>query len=314
MAHWAYDTSTEGTPAAFEWERPPPPSLPDPERAVRTSPEPQPTRRRWLTWLSRSVLVFAIALLAFGAFRFWEDGAAVAERQNVLEGSFERRLDLAASGLPLEALAAPAEEPVVDTTDPVSVEDDGDDPRMAVPSSVYASAEIAALEPEEAPGSGFLRELAPAKGEVLGRITIPAIELEWMIIEGVDLEFLESGPGHMAWTPVPGQPGNSVISGHRTTFGAPFHDLDLLEPGDWIRVETLSGTHIYEVYDSVVVPPDGVWVTHQWGGAWLTLTTCNPKGSAAERLVVFAEMVESPNLEGITTSTERTPPRKPEEA
>ncbi len=279
-----------------------------------SSREPRPTRRRWLTWLSRSVLVAAIALLAFGGFRFWQNGAAVAERQNVLEGSFERRLDLAASGLPLEALAAPADEPVVDTTDPVSADDDGDDPRMAVPSNVYASAEIAAPVPAEAAGSGFLRELAPAQGEVLGRLTIPAIELEWMIIEGVDLEFLESGPGHMGWTPVPGQPGNSVISGHRTTFGAPFHDLDQLAPGDWIRVETLAGTHIYEVYDTVIVPPDGVWVTQQWGGAWLTLTTCHPKGSAAERLVVFAELVMSPNLEGILNSTERSTPQEPEDA
>jgi sortase A len=185
---------------------------------------------------------------------------------------------------------------------------------MAMPLSIYTPEEIAALTSGTPSISGVLRELGPSKGEALGRISIPAIELDWMVIEGADLEYLRSGPGHMAWTPVPGQPGNAVISGHRTTYGAPFYNLDLLEPGDLIGVDTLTGTHVYRMHSSVVVPPNGVWVTHQWEGAWLTLTTCNPKGSSAERLVVFAELVGGPNHEAISASTESTPPREPEGA
>ena len=307
MADSVDSTSTEGAQASFEWEEG---SLPH-TAAGAGMPDADEPRTHWLTWVSRSILVVAIAVLAVGTYRLWRGDAAVIDRQFALEGSFRQRLDLVGSGVSVEELAKPADEPLVETTEPVSSDEDGDDPRMAMPVSIYTPAELAALTAEESEVSGIFRVRAPSKGDPIGRISIPAIDLEWMVIEGVDVEYLASGPGHMAWTPVPGQPGNAVISGHRTTYGAPFHDLDLLEVGDRIEVETLTGTHLYRVYDSVVVPPDGVWVVHQWGGAWLTLTTCNPKGSAAERLVVFAELVDGPNREAIVSSTERIPPEEP---
>ena len=86
-----------------------------------------------------------------------------------------------------------------------------------------------------------------------------------------------------------------MISGHRTTYGAPFQELDTLGVGDRIEVDTALGTHVYEVRESLVVRPTEVWVTEPRPGAWLTLTTCNPKFSARQRLVVFAELVEGPN-------------------
>jgi sortase A len=100
----------------------------------------------------------------------------------------------------------------------------------------------------------------------------------------------------MPGTPLPGQPGNAVISGHRTTYGRPFFDFDLLEPGDRIEVETSIGIHVYEVRESLIVAPTDVWVTDDKAGGWLTLTTCNPKFSARERLIISAEMIDGPNL------------------
>jgi sortase A len=100
----------------------------------------------------------------------------------------------------------------------------------------------------------------------------------------------------MPATPLPGQPGNAVISGHRTTYGRPFFDLDQLVAGDTIGVETALGMNIYAIREIIVVAPTDVWVTDPINGAWLTLTTCNPKFSAAERLVVQAELVDGPNL------------------
>ena len=94
-------------------------------------------------------------------------------------------------------------------------------------------------------------------------------------------------------------PGNAVVSGHRTTFGAPFNELDHLVPGDIIEVETAVGVHTYVVRESLVVNPFDVWVTDHRQGAWLTLTTCNPEFSARERLVVFAELIGGPNWEAI---------------
>lgn len=145
----------------------------------------------------------------------------------------------------------------------------------------------------------FFPEEAPAEGEPLGAIRIPKIGLDRVIFEGVDLETLKLGPGHMPWTPVPGQPGNAVISGHRTTYGRPFFDLDLLEPGDLIEVETAVGVHTFTVREIIIVKPTDIWVTEPRPGSWLTLTTCNPRYSARERLIVFAELTDGPNFEYI---------------
>ncbi len=138
----------------------------------------------------------------------------------------------------------------------------------------------------------------PAHGEPFGFISIPDIGLlDVVLYEGVDRATLKNGPGHMEGTPLPGQPGNAVLSGHRTTYGRPFYDLDLLTPGDEILVETSVGTHTYEVREMMVVAPTDVWVTDARPGGWLTLTTCNPKFSARQRLIVWAEMVSGPNLD-----------------
>ena len=115
------------------------------------------------------------------------------------------------------------------------------------------------------------------------------------VVEGVERSDLKSGAGHMPDTAMPGQPGNAVISGHRTTYGQPFHDLDQLSTGDLIEVETAIGTHVYSVTDVFVVKPTDVWVTHPKSGAWLTLTTCHPKFSARERLIISAQLIEGPN-------------------
>lgn len=137
-----------------------------------------------------------------------------------------------------------------------------------------------------------------AMGESFAFLSIPKLGIDGLVVyEGVDTETLNKGPGHMGTTPVPGQPGNSVISGHRTTHGRPFFDFDLLAPGDRVEVETSTGVHVYEVRETQIVLPTDVWVTNDRPGGWLTMTTCNPKFSARERLVVFAELVAGPNLD-----------------
>lgn len=132
--------------------------------------------------------------------------------------------------------------------------------------------------------------------------TIPALVDGWTVVEGVTRSDLRNGAGHMVHTPLPGQPGNSVISGHRTTYGAPFHDLDTLAPGAIIEVETAIGVHTYAVRETVIVRPNELWVTEPRDGAWLTLTTCHPKLSSRQRLVVFAELVDGPNAAAILRS------------
>lgn len=159
------------------------------------------------------------------------------------------------------------------------------------------------LEPEPEPNPEpelptLLTEEGADEGEPFALMRIPTLEIDDLAVyRGVDRETLKKGPGHMMTTPLPGQPGNAVVSGHRTTYGRPFFDFDLLEPGDLIEVETAIGTHVYEVRELLVVLPTDVWVTNPRPGAWLTLTTCEPKFSARQRLIVFAEMVDGPNHE-----------------
>lgn len=144
----------------------------------------------------------------------------------------------------------------------------------------------------------LLVEDIPQQGEAFAIIRIPSIERlqeGWAVVEGVSRANLKNGVGHMPSTPLPGQPGNSVLSGHRTTYGAPFHEFDELQPGDIIEVETGLGVHIYEVRETIIVRPTEIWVTGPRDGAWLTLTTCHPRFSSRQRLVIFAELVGGPN-------------------
>jgi sortase A len=151
----------------------------------------------------------------------------------------------------------------------------------------------------------FYPEPTPTNDTGFALIRIRSLGLEAVVFEGVAAETLNKGPGHMPGTALPGQPGNSVISGHRTTYGRPFYDLDLLSAGDRIEVETAVGVHVYEVRESFVVAPTDVWVTDDRPGGWLTLTTCHPRFSARERLIVTAEMVQGPNLEYVRLLGER---------
>ena len=131
----------------------------------------------------------------------------------------------------------------------------------------------------------------PPVGAAVAQIRIPRIGVDKAVIEGVDLSDLRKGPGHYANTPLPGQPGNAAIAGHRTTYGAPFFRLDEMEPGDPILVSTVQGAFRYEVRKVVVVKPSQVDVLETTAGSnQLTLTTCNPRFSAAQRLILVADL------------------------
>jgi len=131
----------------------------------------------------------------------------------------------------------------------------------------------------------------PAVGDPVAIIAIPRIGLDQVVVEGVGADQLAVGPGHYPGTSLPGQPGNSGIAGHRTTHGAPFNALAELQPGDPVVLTTLQGTFTYRVTRSLVVAPDDVAVLDRTATPQLTLTTCNPKYSAAQRLVVEARLV-----------------------
>ncbi|HEX7443467.1 MAG TPA: class E sortase [Acidimicrobiales bacterium] len=142
---------------------------------------------------------------------------------------------------------------------------------------------------------------APEPGKPIGQITIPRIGADFYMVEGVELRYLQEGPGHFPGTPLPGQAGNAAVAGHRTTYKAPFNRIDELEPGDTITITTLQGTFTYQVIDQAgpgeapighrIVSPSAVEILTDKGDNRLTLMACNPKYSAAQRIVVEAKLV-----------------------
>jgi sortase A len=133
----------------------------------------------------------------------------------------------------------------------------------------------------------------PLIGSPISRLRIPAIGLDQIVVEGTDAPRLEMGPGHYRDTPLPGQDGNVGIAGHRTTWGRPFFRLDDLNKGDTIIITTQQGIFVYGVTRLFVVRPEQVSVLQASNRALLTLTTCTPKYSASNRLIVRAALVSS---------------------
>ena len=127
-------------------------------------------------------------------------------------------------------------------------------------------------------------------GESVATIRIPKIGVDKTVVQGVGLADLRKAPGHYPETPLPGEQGNAAIAGHRTTYGAPFNRLDELAAGDEILVTTLKGSFTYTVTGTKVVKPSQVEVLNATPTPTLTLTTCNPKYSAKERLIVSASL------------------------
>ena len=130
----------------------------------------------------------------------------------------------------------------------------------------------------------------PPSGEAVAILRIPKIGVEVAVVHGVGVADLRKGPGHYPQTPLPGENGNAAIAGHRTTYGAPFNRLDELSAGDEILVTTLIASYEYRVAATRIVRPDQVEVLDPTPTPILTLTTCNPKYSARERLVVVADL------------------------
>jgi sortase A len=128
------------------------------------------------------------------------------------------------------------------------------------------------------------------EGDAVAMIRIPRIGVEKAVVEGVSIADLRKGPGRYPTSPMPGQLGNAAIAGHRTTYGAPFLELDQLEPGDEILVRTRDGEFRYLVNETRIVQPHQVEVLDPTENATLTLTTCHPRYSARQRLIVTATL------------------------
>jgi sortase A len=257
---------------------------------------------RILGGLGRTMISAGVLLLLFVVYQLWGTGVRTAGAQTTLRGSFEDHK---------AALAAnpPATEPATTvTTAPPST--------TAPPRGATTTATTATTTP--APPSTAPPMAAPRKGDAVGVIRIPKIDVDFTIVEGVDLAQLAKGPGHFPATPLPGQAGNSAIAGHRVTHSAPFNRLDELVPGDQIEVETLQGHFTYEVLPGGGVNPDSslghrIITPYQTeildqkpDQNLLTLMACHPKYDLKQRIVVVGRLVQNP-----APTTPRSDPQDP---
>ena len=228
--------------------------------------------------LGRFLVTVGLLILLFAAYQLWGTGIYEARAQSDLKGKFHREL-------------AGGTAPTSGTT--------------TAGGSTTTTAAPTTTAPPVAP-------TVPPDGEPVGEITIPKIGLDKIAVEGTTVPDLRKGPGHYEGSPLPGQLGNVAIAGHRTTYGAPFGDLDRLAKDDTIRIRTTTGTWDYvvtgvprtdgqlwpdapfavspnevDVLDPSVDPTTGQTLPT------LTLTTCNPKYSASQRLIVKAQLTGS---------------------
>ena len=163
-------------------------------------------------------------------------------------------------------------------------------------------------------GKGSLATLTRVPfGEAFAILRIPRFGAGFArpVLEGTDHDTLTKGVAHYSGTAFPGQVGNFAVAGHRTTYGKPFSDIDLLKKGDVMVVETKTSYIVYSVEGHVIVTPDQVEViapVPQHPGAkptqaWMTMTACHPRFSASQRYVVFAKLVKRiPRASGLPAS------------
>ena len=217
---------------------------------------------KFLRILGKLLISVGVGVLLFVAWVLWGTGIYTGQQQDALRDRFEREL--------------------TDAPPPPPASDD----EVRLP-------------------KGFLQGLQP--GDPVFLLRIPKADVNHVVVEGVGTEELRKGPGHYpqcrpGFDPdfctkfpeaFPGQPGRVIVSGHRTTYGQPFWDLQKLEKGDEIFVRTRWGDFTYRVTESkIVLPTTPTVVVREQETSELVLTTCNPRFSAAERLVVYAEMQE----------------------
>jgi len=137
--------------------------------------------------------------------------------------------------------------------------------------------------------AGSLRRRTP-DGDAVGRLKIPRIGADFVVVKGSDPADLRKGPGTYDETGLPGSPGTVAIAGHRTTYLAPFRHIDELRPGDPIRVQMPYATLDYRVEHTQIVSADARWILRRGTYDRLVLSACHPLFSAAQRIVVFARL------------------------
>jgi len=230
--------------------------------------------RWWVSGLGKVLIATGLLMFGFVAYQLWGTGIETARAQNSLENEFE------------DLLAGTTTSTTVEVTTP-SVESV---PAESVPVDSVPVDSVPVETPAPEPP---VQDLPPvAEGDAVAQLEIPSIGSDHIVVAGVSTSDLKKGPGHYPETPMPGQLGNAAIAAHRTTYGQPFFDIDKVQNDDEIIVTTLAGRFVYRVTGQQIVSPSDYQViaTTDPTRATLTLTSCHPKWTARERIVITADL------------------------
>ena len=229
--------------------------------------------RTALRGLGQTLITLGVVLLLFVVYELQVTGLVTARDQDRLGDALRR------------SWAEPAARPTAPTPAPSAT------PAPGMPTASATPAPPAAA-PVDLPAS------PPEPGGALAVLHVPSLADydPWVVLEGTSGQVLRSGPGHIRGTALPGEVGNVVLSGHRTTYGAPFARFGELRPGDRVVLETRDRWLTYSVTGTEIVSPTAIEVTYPVPGRrgaapterLLTLTTCHPRYSARQRMVVRA--------------------------
>ena len=225
--------------------------------------------RFWVGGLGKVLITLGLLMFAFVAYQLWGTGIQTSRSQDSLRGKFDQAMQSTTTS-------------------------------STTTSTTITSTTVASSAPGSTSSTSSTTTTVPVAlastardGDPIAQLSIPKIHLEWIVVQGIAYHDLKKGPGHFPETPMPGQLGNSAIAGHRTTYGAPFFDLDKLVPGDLIEITTFVGHYTYKVTGSEVVRPEQTSVirTVDHTKANLTLSTCTPVSVSSHRLIIHAELV-----------------------
>ncbi|SRR5712692_3924352 len=158
------------------------------------------------------------------------------------------------------------------------------------PARASLAVSAAAQEHELATAAARFRRRARI-GQPIGRIRIPRMSVNMVLVNGTDHDTLTKGPGRDPRTYMPGQGGLVYIAGHRTTYLAPFSHIDLLRKGDRVTIEMPYATFVYTVTGHRVVPADDLAVLHSHGHEQLELQACHPRFFATHRYIVYGRPI-----------------------
>ena len=245
------------------------------------SDEGSPRWARILGRVGKGLIAIGVLILLFVVYQLWGTDLQEASSQSDLKSRFNSELHAS------PAVSQPTSTTVVDnTTAPITTAPATDPPMTTAPVSGAPTTTV----PTTVTAPAFVTVIHP--GDPVARLEITKIGVDKIVVAGTDTADLRKGPGHYPNTPLPGQLGNAAIAGHRTTFGAPFYRINELVAGDEIKVTTLEGVFVYRVTEQLIVAPTDVSVIANTADAELTLTSCHPRFSASERIVIRAKLDE----------------------